>query len=46
VVTQAAKVDPKSATGRNQAVTTAAQAQKIALEKKPTLLERLFGGKK
>lgn len=46
VVTQAVKVDPKSATGRSQAVTTAAQAQKIALEKKPTLLERLFGSKK
>lgn len=46
VVTQAAKVDAKTVTGRSAAVTTAAQAQKIALEKKPSLLERLFGAKK
>lgn len=46
VSTPSAKVDSRSATGRNASVTTAAQAQKIALEKKPTLLERLFGAKK
>lgn len=52
VVTAAAKVDARTADARRAsstrtpAVTTAAQAQKIGLEKKPSFLERLFGAKK
>lgn len=47
VKTDAKASDPRRASSsRMPAVTTASQAQKIGLEKKPSLLERLFGSKK